>query len=454
MMRPVLGVAVLLSALPASAQEPVGQLEANERFVYVLRGDVLFQFDATTLALMRQTVVPTGAPQPAARAEPAEQLTEVVEEIEEPPRAGGKFGGRSTGRKALVEGGAQRTARAIELGLEWLKRHQDDDGKWDADGFMKHDAGGAPTDGAGNPSHDVGVTGLALLAFLGDGNTMRSGPYRDVVKNAVRWLREQQDPSTGLFGTRASNEFVYDHAIATLAIVEAYGLSDYRLLRPTAQAAIDYLERHRNPYSVWRYQPRDGDNDMSVTGWCLMAYRSAQDFELDVNGQALKLAEAWIDEMTDPVSGRTGYAARGSVSSRRAGDHARRFPHDSGECMTAVALFSRFLLGQSPDRQSIMVPQADLILKKPPAWQKDPGRIDHDYWYHGTNAMYQMGGRWWDRWQKSLDDALVAPQRDDGNFRGSWDPAGVWGEDGGRVYSTALSCLTLEAYYRYARMVR
>ena len=33
-------------------------------------------------------------------------------------------------------------------------------------------------------------------------------------------------------------------------------------------------------------------------------------------------------------------------------------------------------------------------------------------------------------------------------------PVGAWGEDGGRVYSTAILTLTLEAYYRYSRLVR
>jgi hypothetical protein len=43
-------------------------------------------------------------------------------------------------------------------------------------------------------------------------------------------------------------------------------------------------------------------------------------------------------------------------------------------------------------------------------------------------------------------------QRGDGNFKGSWDPNGVWGEDGGRVYSTAILVLTLQADYRHARL--
>ena len=61
-----------------------------------------------------------------------------------------------------------------------------------------------------------------------------------------------------------------------MAMAEAYGLSDYKLLRRYAQHGINYLESHRNPYGVWRYQPRDNDNDSSVTSWCIHAYAAAK----------------------------------------------------------------------------------------------------------------------------------------------------------------------------------
>ncbi|MFO1052990.1 MAG: prenyltransferase/squalene oxidase repeat-containing protein [Planctomycetota bacterium] len=366
--------------------------------------------------------------------------------------AGGKYGGRGGGRKGLGKGGKQ-TAVAIEAALEWLRKHQDEDGHWDADEFMKHDVSGEPCDGPGNPVHDIGLTGLALLAFLGDGSTMRSGPYKETVKKGVLWLREQQDDKTGLFGAANSNEFIYNHAIAALAMVEAYGLSDYKLLRGNAQKAIAYLEYHRNPYLVWRYQPHDGDNDTSVTGWCLMAYSSAQFFKLEVNSAALDLCRTWFDQMTDPTTARTGYTERGGYSSRRTGEHSQRFPREKGECMTAVSLLCRIFLGDDPKKDKMMANQANLILKKPPVWNPTDGSIDHYYWYYGTYALYQMGNPWWPTWEKALQEAVVKPQRHDGNYNGSWDPIGVWGHDGGRVYSTALLCLTLEAYYRYSRLV-
>ena len=357
---------------------------------------------------------------------------------------------RKGGREGLGRRGRD-TAIAIGEGLEWLRAHQDADGRWDADGFMKHDPSHDVCDGAGNPVHDVGVTALALLAFLGDGSDLRSGPYRDNVKRAVRWLRDQQAES-GLFGQNASHDFIYDHTIATLAMAEACGLSQSSILRKYAQRGLNYLESHRNPYMVWGYQPQDNGNDSSVTGWGLMAYKTGRDFGLAVGDQGVKVCEVWFDQVTDPNTGHCGYRKRGELSSRRRGDHAVRYPANKGESMTAVGLASRFFLGQNPKDNPVMLAAADRLLEKPPVWNDADGSIDHYYWYYATYALYQMGGDHWKRWSKHLNKAVVKTRRLDGSYRGSWDPAGVWGEDGGRVYSTAMLVLTLEAYYRYTRV--
>jgi hypothetical protein len=370
--------------------------------------------------------------------------------------AGGRYGGRGGG-KGGKGGGGKSYAEAIDAGLQWLKNHQDEDGKWDCDEFMKHDLadGGPICDGAGNPVHDVGVTGLALLAFLGDGSTMRQGAYKDTIKKGVIWLKGQQQEN-GLFGTNASHDFIYDHAIAAYAMCEAFGLSNYSLLKDTAQKGVNYLESHRNPYSVWRYQPRDNDNDTSVTGWCIMAYESGKFFKLTINKEALKYCAVWLDQVSDP-SGRHGYSKQGEPSSRKPGDHNTRFPPEKGEAMTAVGLFCRFFMGQDPKEKPVMTKAAELISSKPPLWDEKGGTIDHYYWYYATYALFQMGGTHWTNWQKKLDAAVVKTQQRDKakkNLYGSWDPKCAWGEDGGRVYSTATLVLTLEAYYRYSKLVR
>lgn len=430
----VLSFASWVPAQGASPPSPTAgtsaPMLATDRFLFVIRGEVLYQFDIQTLALLHTFQFPGGAPPMAAA---------IAVEPPPPPAPPSTAPARS----------GEKLANSVQAALTWLAAHQDADGHWDADGFMKHDREGEPSGGPGNAVHDVGVTGLALLAFLGNGNTLRGGPHKDTVKLAVNWLRAQQQEN-GLIGVNASHDFIYDHAIAAYAITEAFGLSNYQLLKPVAQKAINYLESHRNPYAVWRYQPRDNDNDTSVTTWAMAAYVSGKFFGLEVNEAALQTVGVWYDQVTSP-DGRAGYTKQGEPSSRKPGDHSQKFPVEHGEAMTAAALFGRMMLGQTPQDKPIMKASADRLLAHLPAWEKD--RIDSVYWYFGTYAMFQMGGGYWAEWRVAIS-TLVDHQRRDGNAAGSWDPIGVWDEDGGRVFVTALNTLSLEAFYRQTKLVK
>ncbi len=377
--------------------------------------------------------------------EPEEEPEEPVEEPVRDLRAGGAYGGRSHGRKGLDARGGAGGAKAIYAGLEWLKRVQRTDGRW-----TSSNDGGAPN--KKRTTNDVGATALALLAFLGDGSTMRSGPYKTQVKKGISWLVDQQQES-GLIGQASGHSFHYSHALATLAMAEAYGLSRYAILKRKVQRAVDYIEKARNPYKVWRYYPKDGQNDSSLTGWMVAALFSAKQFRIRVNAQSLKAALSWYEEVTDTRTGKVGYTKRGEPSSRLA-TTAERFPSSRVEALTASGLYSRILLGQSPRTSPILRKSADAILKKLPKWNRKSGSIDFYYWYFGSYAMFQMGGVHWKKWRGALQQALLPHQvkRDAG--RGSWDPSGAWGTEGGRVYSTALAVLCLEAYYRYTRLIR
>ncbi|MFT7536150.1 MAG: hypothetical protein ACI85K_002104 [Hyphomicrobiaceae bacterium] len=475
----LLAPTVLTASL--TCQEPPALL-ATSQYLFIVRGDWVYQYDVNTLLLKGRAAIPasgaTGRRSPRRatngigtigidersdrgtpagdkprRAKPKPAQPVIVDVTEERPLmggAGGRYGSRGGGRGG--KGGGKPTATAIGAALNWLAKHQDKNGRWDADGFMKHDTSGTACDGGGSAAHDVGVTGLAMLAMLGDGSTLRGGPYKEQLKLAARWLQDQQGPN-GRFGSNASHDFIYDHAIAAYAMCEAYGLSNYKLLKQSAQKGINYLESHRNPYSMWRYQPRDNDNDLSVTSWCLLAYKSAEFFKLQVNQNAIKLGETYLDQVSTP-DGRHGYTKQGERSSRMPGDHATRFPTDKCETLTAAGLFCRYFIGQDPDSKPVMKAAADLLIQKPPRWDTNAGTIDHYYWYYGTYAMYQAGGMHWKNWSKHLKSALLPTQYTEGNAAGSWDPAGVWGTQGGRVYSTAMSTLSLEAYYRYSRLVR
>lgn len=458
------GLALSLPTLLASSlacQEPPALL-ATSQYLFVVRGDWVFQYDVDTLLLKARAPIPDAGSTPASGGRatggkaPAGRRRRAATPPQAPQLPGLGKDSPPREKKPRKEMPFPKVGRpwgkAIQSGLTWLAKHQDDNGRWDADGFMKHDKQGTACDGAGSAVHDVGVTGLAMLAMLGDGSSLRSGPYKDHLVRATRWLKSQQGDN-GRFGSNASHDFIYDHAIATYAMSEAYGLSKMEPLKPIAQRGINYLESHRNPYSVWRYQPRDNDNDISVTSWCLLACKSGKDFGLQVNNNALMLGATYLDQVSGP-DGKHGYTKPAEGSSRMPGDHATRFPIERGEALTAAGLFCRFFLGQDPKQKPVMKAAARRLLKKLPKWDVKAGSIDHYYWYYGTYAIFQMGGNAWKTWSKHINKALLPNQDQEGNSAGSWAPKGVWGQQGGRVYSTALSVLALEASFRYSRLVR
>ncbi len=367
----------------------------------------------------------------------------------------GKGGRKGRGglRQPATAGGS-RVQTNITDGLDWLKRHQNVDGSWSCEGFESHCVD-AKCSGPGDPAHSIGVTGLALLAFLGSENTTNRGRYQNVVKSAVRYLLAQQDEKTGSFGpNNGSQGWIYDQMIASLAVCEAYGLSNILELKKGAQRAVAFVQSARNPYKSWRYAvPGTGENDTSVTGWGMMVLRSAKDFGLEVDGQAFEGVRTWLDEMTDPSTGRCGYILRGGFSAREQGA-LDKWPAQKVEAMTAVSMLCRAFLGQDPKTTPELRNGADLLRKSLPLWDEAQGTIDYYYWYYGSYAMYQMGGDDWAKWESKMLDSIVKKQAPSGCEKGSWDPQfDPWGARGGRVYATAINTLTCEVYFRYARVI-
>jgi hypothetical protein len=381
---------------------------------------------------------------------------------------GGKIGGRRAGRAKL----SGTVNKSLLAALEWLKEHQSPDGSWDADGFADNcDRGGDLCNGDGDPLHDVGLTGLALLAFTGFGDTMKDGEYKDVISAGVAWLTDQQDPDSGLIGEDISKEFIYNHAIATLALAEAYYGDKRPLLKKKVQKAISYILKARNDYEAWRYAvPPNGENDMSVTGWMVFALGAARDVGIDVGNDPFVGSLSIIDELTDSATGRTGYLERGQPSSR-ATTMLEDFPTSETEAMTAAAVLCRSFIAPSvgqefnPDDDIVRL-GGNLMLETLPEWDEAGGgggdsgwepsnhgrSNDMYYWYYGSLAMFQLGGNYWKKWQAAMEKVAIDNQRTDPPcYLGSWDPGGPWGYSGGRVYSTAIMALCLEASLRYTK---
>lgn len=362
----------------------------------------------------------------------------------------------------------RRYGGAIQGALEWLAAHQSPDGRWEAAGFGQWCNGkqseGTPPDGRGDAAFDPGVTGLALLAFLNAGYTGRGKhPYKPTVSEGLRYLRSVQDRE-GCFGPRSKPKFIYNHGAASLAVLNAYGLTGSPVLKGPAARAVEFSSLARNPYFAWRYGVKPGDNDTSVSGWMFLSVHRAvainEEFDertgerpLSVDPGAFDGMRTWLGKMTDPDYGRVGYLQRGAGSARPE-ELVDEFPNEASEAMTAVGIVARVFMGEDPEESDLIQKGASLIDRLPPRWSESRGTIDMIYWYYGTLAMWQLGGERWTRWRTALDKAVLPAQRKDGDpcgSRGSWDPVGPWGRDGGRVYSTALMALTLEVPATYER---
>ncbi|QEG20909.1 prenyltransferase/squalene oxidase repeat-containing protein [Mariniblastus fucicola] len=330
-----------------------------------------------------------------------------------------------------ARGGSIETEQSVEAALLWLANHQDVDGRWDA---SKHGGGtetkvfGHNRDGAG-ANADTGITGLALLAFLAGGHSHMEGPWQDTVRDGLGFLISKQDSAGSFAGEARLFARMYCHSMSLLAVSEAYAMTGDAKLRDAVERGVDYSVRAQNRYDGgWRYQPGD-EGDMSQFGWQALALHSAKIAGIDVPQDTIAKMHSFID--------RCAVRSGGGVAAYRPG-------HAPSTTMTAESLVGRYVLGQTPSDRVVREAKFEITGDMPSAHK--PNLY---YWYYGTMAMYFAGGPEWEQWNENVKSVLLSSQKHTGDDRGSWAPDGMWASYGGRVYSTALSALILEVYYRY-----
>lgn len=333
---------------------------------------------------------------------------------------------------------------AVRTGIGWLLAHQDERGFWDADGFMKHDPANDRCTGPGDATYDIGVTALALLAILAQADPLHAEP----AQRAADWLVRSLNKDGCV--PDASHDYIYSQVVATMALVEVTAMLGDPRHRAAAEAALGYLGRHRNANAAWRYHPGDGENDSSLTAWCLATFAEAAHAGLAVPSEGPGIALGWLDTVTDHTTGHCGYTQREESSSRMAGDHQLRFPPEHGHALTAAALHARLLVGVAADAP-VAVGAATLLSERLPTSTK--GAFDTYYWFHASSALAMLpNSAAWKRWEPALHRTLLASQCKAKSATGSWDPVDVWGEVGGRVATTAFAILSLSSPWRLERL--
>ncbi|CAN5884184.1 hypothetical protein BH23PLA1_BH23PLA1_00720 [soil metagenome] len=351
------------------------------------------------------------------------------------------FTGRQAEAKAQLlrsEGGSVESEAAVERGLDWLARHQGPDGHWSLDPLPHCTGDGCPANAS--MQSDTAATGLALLPLLGAGHSHNEpGRYQKTIQDGLDWLLKVQKKSGELFTGGTGNARMYSHAIAAMALCEAYGLTRDRRLQEPAQRAVDFIVQAQNQQDRgWRYQP-GAAGDTSVFGWQVLCLRSAHLAGLKVPPHAIKGCHAYLN-----------YAA----TDRTGATYGYRPGRSADPVMTSEALLCRQYLGWKRTHPALRK-GADLVF----ADLMESSQRNVYYWYYATQMLHNMGGPIWESWNLKIRDGLVANQfTGQGCDHGSWDPIAPqpdrWGRNAGRHYTTCLSLLTLEVYYRYLPLYR
>ena len=354
---------------------------------------------------------------------------------------GTAFDGRGDGKGFFLaqHGGSEGSEKAVALGLEWLAAHQNQNGSWDYD-FRKCPKCKGKCGNPGWNKSQNSATALALLPFLGCGVTHKQGKaeYRPVVDKGLKFLLKNSVlRQQGRDFMDVSDGGMYHQGLVSIAICEAAAMSQDPKLMEAAQQAVDFICYAQIPSDGgWRYQPRDrSGGDTSVVGWQIMALKSGQMGGARVPNEVFFKARRFLDTVVGIDKGAM-YGYQSSKDIRR-----------DNRATSSIGLLSQMYLGWSADNPSLIQGVEYLSAKGP-----DPGNLYYNY--YATQVMHHFGGEAWTRWNKAQRDSLIARQSQDGHQRGSWYFEGEWNDRGGRLYTTSLSILILEVYYRHLPLFR
>jgi len=365
-----------------------------------------------------------------------------VEAVAQPmvaPAVGMLLSGRDAGRKQVLlgaAGGSDATEYAVAMALEWLKKQQSqEDGLWSLQG---------PYIDGGSQENQLAATAMALLAFQGAGNTREEGPHHAVVDRAWKsLLKAQQKDGVFAVGKVPVLHSLYSHAMATIALCELYGMSrDPRLAKPAA-LAVDYCVAAQGPNGGWKYMPGQ-DGDMSVTGWYVMALKSAEMAGMNVPPATFERVGGFLDSVAIGKGTRYGYF-------RESGSNPDELEPASPitSAVTAEGLLCRQYLGW-PQADPRLVEGLELLMAENAIDFNRRRRRDVYAWYYITQVAHHMEGDPWRRWNAQLREVLPREQVAEGRHKGSWDPAlDHWGHHGGRLFVTSFCTWMLEVYYRH-----
>lgn len=319
--------------------------------------------------------------------------------------------------KARTGPSVAATDQAVRRALDYLKSSQKPDGAWESGGFGRA----------------TSVTSLSVMAFLAAGHVPGApGPYRETVERGIRYVLAHQR-GNGMLVSNTSHGPMYCHGISTLMLAEVIGMAPESELADQAREALtkaiklivlaQNLPKNRENAGGWRYQPTSRDSDISVSGWQVMALRAAKTAGCAVPSENIDRAVDYLKRCAVQDGG-FGYQPGGGPNNPR----------------TGTGILALEICGEHQTPQAIA--GAEYLVKHPPHWSSEYFFYEA---YYCSQAMFQMGDRYFLAYYPKLAAILLEHQNKDG----SWLSGDGNDRSGGRDYCTAMGVLALAVEYRY-----
>jgi hypothetical protein len=332
----------------------------------------------------------------------------------------------------------RRVDAAVARALSWLAARQQPDGSF-------------PTLDSGQPA----VTSLCMMAFIAHGNVPGKGQYGARLERATDYviscqkqnglvtkLGPNESPITRLVSHEIGGCANYNHAISSLVLSEVYGMSPpsraRRLETAIRKSLGATLEMQAWPKDSpadrggWRYIDRFDavDSDLSVTGWQLMFLRSARNAGFEVPAERIDDAVAFVKRSFDRRNGIFVYSTRRPSRTRSmAGAGILALAHAGLHHSEEAQRAGDWLLAHGFDQYNATIPG-------------QPSDRYHYGLFTCCQAMYQLGGKYWEQFYPPAVEAVLANQRADG----SWPIDSQYHDSPyGNAYSTALVVIMLGA---------
>jgi hypothetical protein len=350
-------------------------------------------------------------------------------EIHPPPR--NKTGSEYTlyvGKPQKPPAADKEVQQALVKALDWLASRQQKDGSWS--------------------QYETAYTGLSLMAFIGAKCVQKD--YSVNINGAINYLKSKYKPISkfpegskdgAYYGGQLGSDNMYEHAIATLGLIEALVDLNDPSLEPIAQDAINLIIRSQNTehkpetlggpfkpdskyYGGWRYNPGSTNSDLSVSGWQILTLKAAVNAGFSVPDYVFPAAAGFVR----------------SLQGKKDGSFLYDSPGESGNSCARAGMGALSLQLCGFPQDPAIPPALRFMQDNAPRWNiEQPGNgYPFYYWYYGTRAMFLSGGDDWRIWKDWMCRFLVDHQNGDG----SWD--GKKSEQSLDTYRVALGALMLE----------